>query len=264
MRIHYSLAVSKVLETLPILESLRIGAEIYLEPDALESWRGEMWQGLASAVSELPVSIHAPFWNLDLLSPDSAVAQLTQRRLEQTLHAASYFSEARSAPVHIVFHSGIPHGRTSVQALERADRLVPKLERLVSAAREVGAVWCLENTHEPDPNSLRRVLGNVPELRYCFDAAHAHVFSRTPDPQAWLSLKPAHLHLNDNAGVYDDHLPLGTGVLPHLTWLPEWSTRAPMILETKGDPNASVTWLRDALEPHDKKAPRVLEALTVG
>lgn len=264
MRIHHSLAVTRVLEALPILESLRIGAEIYLEPDVLEAWRGEAWQSLASAVSELPVSFHAPFWNLDLLSPDSGVAQLTQRRFEQTLHAASYFSEARSAPVHVVFHSGIPHGRTPAQALERSDRLSTKLEGLVAAAREVGAVWCLENTHEPDPDSLWRILNHLPELRYCFDAAHAHVFSRTPNPMAWLDLEPAHLHLNDNAGVFDDHLQLGTGVLPHLTWLPEWSTRAPLILETKGDAAVSVAWLRDLLEARDKKAPRVLEALTVG
>ena len=153
---------------------------------------------------------------------------------------------------------------TPAQALERSDRLSAKLEGLVAAAREVGAVWCLENTHEPDPDSLWRILNHLPELRYCFDAAHAHVFSRTPNPMAWLDLEPAHLHLNDNAGVFDDHLQLGTGVLPHLTWLPEWSTRAPLILEIKGDAAVSVAWLRDLLEARDKKAPRVLEALTVG
>ena len=57
---------------------------------------------------------------------------------------------------------------------------------------------------------------------------------------------------------------LGLGVLPHLTWLPDWAHRAPLILETKDDPTASVAWLRDALEAHDNTAPRVLEALTVG
>jgi hypothetical protein len=244
------------------LERLGIGAELYLEPDALESWFSDDWWSLAGAYAQVPVSFHAPFWNLDLLSPDSGIARLSERRLEQTLHAVSHFSDSRPAPAHVVFHSGIPHGRTPAQAGERAERLIPKLEGLVAAATDVNAVWCLENTHEPNPDSLRVVLEALPELRYCFDAAHAHVFSRTPDPHAWLTLEPAHLHLNDNGGEYDDHRALGTGVLPHLTWLPAWAHRAPVVLETRGDPTASVAWLRAHVEP--RRDARVLEALTVG
>jgi sugar phosphate isomerase/epimerase len=262
MRIHHSCAVTNARAHAQTLERLGIGAEVYLEPDALEAWFSDDWWSLAHTYADASVSFHAPFWNLDLLSPDSGIARLTERRLEQTLHAVSHFSENRDAPVHVVFHSGIPHGRTPVQALERADRLIPKLEPLVAAAREVNVAWCLENTHEPDPSSLKRVLEALPELRYCFDAAHAHVFSRTRDPQAWLALEPAHLHLNDNRGEFDDHLQLGEGVLPHLTWLPEWADRAPMVLETRGDPTPSVRWLRDHLESAPRE--RVREALTVG
>jgi sugar phosphate isomerase/epimerase len=63
-----------------------------------------------------------------------------------------------------------------------------------------------------------------------------------------LALQPIHLHLNDNHGVFDEHLPLGAGSLPHLSWLPEWAERAPLVLEVRGDPSSSVDWLRGTLE----------------
>lgn len=68
------------------------------------------------------------------------------------------------------------------------------------------------------------------ELGFCFDAAHARVFSRTPDPGPWLALAPEHLHLNDTDGVYDRHWNLGrgswaTGRGSVPTWTGPWSWR---------------------------------------
>jgi sugar phosphate isomerase/epimerase len=266
MRIHHGIGVTQALESMPRLERLGLGAELYLEPVALENWLDDAWQGLAADFARLSVSFHAPFWNLDLLSPDPGIARLSQRRLEQALHAVSHFTDVQSAPVHVVVHSGIPHGRTSEEALGRAERMIAKLEPLLESARDAGAALCLENTHEPDPDSLNRVLEALPELRFCFDAAHAQVFSRTPDPSEWLALSPAHLHLNDNHGEFDEHLTLGAGILPHATWLPAWAERAPLVLEVRGDPTASVRWLQHTLGTRSERdlEPRVLEALTVG
>jgi sugar phosphate isomerase/epimerase len=266
MRIHHSLSVTHALEQLPRLAHLGIGAELYLEPAVLETWHSENWHALSSEYANVPLSFHAPFWNLDLLSSDPGIARLTQRRFEQTLHAVAQFTDARAEAIHIVLHSGIPHGRTHDEAVERAERLIPKLEELVSNASEVNAVWCLENTHEPNPESLKRILEALPDLRYCFDAAHARVFSRTPEPHPWLELNPAHLHLNDNHGEFDDHLALGTGVLKHENWLNQWASRGPMVLEVRGNPTSSVEWLHRTLGIENPRAlePRVLEALTVG
>jgi sugar phosphate isomerase/epimerase len=248
MRIHYGFRVNRALEELPRLERLGIGAEIFLEANAVESYSSDDWHALAAEFAHTPVSFHAPFWNLDLLSPDASIARLTARRYEQTLHAVHHFSESRAAPVHVVIHSGIPHGRTIAEAMARAELLIPKLAEFVESAAEVNAIFCLENSHEPDPSSLKRILEGVPGLGSCFDAAHAQVFSRSPDPQGWLALQPTHLHLNDNRGEFDEHLPLGTGILPHLSWLPEWAERAPLVLEVRGDPSSSVDWLRRMLE----------------
>jgi sugar phosphate isomerase/epimerase len=268
MRIHHSLGVQRALESLPRLTELGIGAELYLEPVALDGWTEAQWRTLAGQFADTSLSFHAPFWNLDPLSPDPAVAKLSKDRLEQTLWTVSHFTAHREDPVHIVLHSGIPHGRTGSQALERAERLIPFLEPLLREATQTNAAWCLENTHEPDPQSLARVLAALPDLRYCFDAAHAQVFSRTPQPEPWLALNPAHLHLNDNHGVFDDHLQLGQGMLPHRSWLPDWAERGPLVLEVRGDPAASLEWLNHALrhqsQEHEDLTHRAREALTVG
>ena len=63
----------------------------------------------------LPLSVHLPFWNLDLLSPDPEVVGLTLRRLLFGLERAVELGADRA-----VLRSGIPAGRTPEEALERA------------------------------------------------------------------------------------------------------------------------------------------------
>jgi sugar phosphate isomerase/epimerase len=74
----------------------------------------------------------------------------------------------------------------------------------------------LENTFEPGPEVLLAVLeslGKPPGLGFCLDVGHALSFSRTSLEKWWQELK-GHLmemHLHDNMGEDDQHLPPGWG-----------------------------------------------------
>ena len=133
---------------------------------------------------------------------------------------------------------------TDGPGLERALPRAEALGLVVRRARTLGVRLLLENSHEPCPEVLRPVLeAHAGELGFCFDAAHARVFSRTPDPGPWLALGPEHLHLNDTDGVYDRHWNLGRGVLGHREWLLPFLGRT-LVLEVREDPEASLAFLQ--------------------
>lgn len=71
---------------------------------------------------------------------------------------------------------------------------------------------------EPGPEMLVEIARGVddPRLGLCLDVGHANtVVSKTP-PADWLApMLPdlRHVHLHDNHGALDEHLPLGTGTI---------------------------------------------------
>ncbi|WP_448567537.1 sugar phosphate isomerase/epimerase family protein [Thermus sp.] len=245
MDIRLSLNVRDLKAMAPRLEALGLGAEAYLDPELLED-EGLFWNMPAFS---FPLSVHLPFWNLDLLSPDPEVAGLTLRRLLFGLERAAELGADRA-----VLHSGLPAGRTPEEALKRAPILAEALRPVVRRARALGVALFLENTHEPDPASLRVVLEALPELGFCFDPSHAQVFSRTPAPEPWLALVPDHLHLNDHDGAYDRHWNLGLGVGGHERWLGRF-LEATLVLEVRGDPTPSLRWLQGFLDRALTEAP---------
>ncbi|GLV48470.1 xylose isomerase [Thermus sp. LT1-2-5] len=242
MDLRVSLPVGEVEGRLEALRAWGVGLEVYLDPEHLED--DDLFQALGRALAEGPSpSVHLPFWNLDLLSPDPEVRGLSLRRLLFGLERAAELGADRA-----VFHSGIPHGRTPEEARARGEALRERLGPVVRRAQAVGVRLLLENTHEPGPEALRPLLEAYPEtMGFCFDAAHARVFSRVPEPEPWLALNPEHLHLNDTDGVYDRHWNLGTGVLEHGRWLPPYLGR-PLVLEVRGDPQPSLDLLRRGLD----------------
>jgi sugar phosphate isomerase/epimerase len=87
----------------------------------------------------------------------------------------------------------------------------PWLERFA----ELGVTVAFENVEESDPAPAAALLE---ELRaypcgFCLDVGHAHAFSPL-EPRVWverLGPRIVHLHVHDNAGDDDRHLPPGQG-----------------------------------------------------
>lgn len=157
-------------------------------------------------------SYHGAFMDLPLHSMDRAVAAIAQARVRRDLETA-----ARLGCRKVVFHTGF-------NPLIHERRY---LERFVDAHAafwpEVASAWpqlviCLENQWEQGPDALRELMVRMlhPQVRICWDAAHAHAYGEA-SPEQWLeSLAPfiAHWHFSDNHGDRDSHLPLGDGGVP--------------------------------------------------
>ncbi|HRT27614.1 MAG TPA: TIM barrel protein, partial [Syntrophales bacterium] len=76
----------------------------------------------------------------------------------------------------------------------------------------------LENVYEKTPHQLCRLFRGLDaaNLIFCFDAGHFNAFSNRSFEQWMEELGPflGQLHLHDNSGVADEHLPVGDGNFP--------------------------------------------------
>jgi sugar phosphate isomerase/epimerase len=119
-----------------------------------------------------------------------------------------------------VVHPGLPVGMGR-QLLPRVKELALEgLGELVDAARGLGMVLGLENMfpacgHFFAPEDLEAAFRRFPSLRLTLDVGHAHIGA--PDGARCAALlaccgsRLGHVHLSDNRGKHDDHLPLGGG-----------------------------------------------------
>ena len=75
---------------------------------------------------------------------------------------------------------------------------------------------CVENSQDVDPTPLWTLMRRVTDerVRVCLDIGHANC-SNSPLEEWFERLGPyiAYLHLSDNMGSFDDHLPLGGGTV---------------------------------------------------
>jgi len=159
----------------------------------------------------LSTTVHAPFMDLNPGALDPLVASSTYQRLVQTLQAA-----ARLKAGLVVIHPGYDRWHYDRQPkiwLERARSFFPPL---LDCAAEAGVRLALENIFEESPENLVALVSDLdhPFFGHCFDIGHWHLFGRGVPLRNWLSAlgsKLFHLHLHDNRGQADDHLPVGQG-----------------------------------------------------
>jgi sugar phosphate isomerase/epimerase len=138
------------------------------------------------------------------------VFKATRHRFEQTINAA----EALGARL-VVFHPGYDpwkYGGQDHLWLEQNQLFWPPL---LDLAAQAGCKMVLENIFEVRTETLVALLDSMdsPLLGHCFDIGHWHLFSKVSLDQWFAALGPhlSHLHLHDNFGKHDEHLPVGEG-----------------------------------------------------
>ena len=104
---------------------------------------------------------------------------------------------------------------------------------IVEKARECGVRIALENTWDDRPEVLRHLKELLPgwsDVGFCLDAGHVNVYSQLPVRRWWRSLgdEVAAVHLHDNDGLSDDHLPPGRGTADFGTLVRFLSEARPM------------------------------------
>ena len=153
-------------------------------------------------------SLHGVF-----IDNNPASGDLDIRRISRESCAKSCVLAQRLNTQSIIFHSSaFPFLRgeyLSRWTAETADFFMALTERY-------GVTVCLENSADLDPEPLLGVMRRTEnaQIRVCLDVGHAH-YSQV-SLERWFDTLGAYidrLHLSDNGGSFDDHLPLGEGTV---------------------------------------------------
>ncbi len=177
-----------------------------------QHWR-DMISGFTQLVPLLPgkLVIHAPFSGIAYNYKDCLLKNAVSKRMAMTYRMAQALT-----PEKMVFHTGFSDflQRFSLEDewLEAASAFWKEEMKRYS---EIGVEIVLENIIESKPDAMIKLVENVdnPFLGLCLDTGHANLCSDM-SLGAWVEAMGSHLkhvHLHDNNGSYDEHLPVGKG-----------------------------------------------------
>ena len=191
-----------------------------------------------------PVSFHAPFAErIDITSLNETEREAAVHELLSACEAASIIGCE-----HVVLHpgperEGRPHEEEFLQRMHHA---AAALNRVASRCCELGVQLLLENML---PHLL---FGHVRDMMYllgeistcnvgtCLDTGHAHLARETGMVIQKLSGHLKLIHLNDNRGDWDAHLPPGEGSIDWPWFISELRRNefhGPLVLELQGGGN---------------------------
>lgn len=199
-------------EYLPLVLDLGLAPEIAIKGpdlDAIDPARLERAAALITAAGVRP-TLHAPFFDLNPGALDPLIRTVTARRFTQALE----FGDRVSAHLMVV-HPGFDRWRYPGLDAAWTEQAVQFFLPLLEQAARSDCRLALENIYEATPDTLAALADTLdsPWFGHCFDVGHWHLFGTTPMPE-WLTTigrRLFHLHLHDNYGEADDHLPINDG-----------------------------------------------------
>lgn len=235
-------------DILDILEVVRDGGfniiEVCSYPAHLDYHDMEKVKKAAKRIREVglePFSFHAPFADhIDITSLDEGQRRNSVRELIKASEAA-----AEIGVRHMVLHPGPEReGRPPAEEFfYHLERACEGVNEVATRCQELGMTLLLENML---PHLL---FGRIQDMLYimgaakvrnvgtCLDTGHAHLAGDLPLAIHKLSCHLRMVHVNDNRGDYDGHLPPGEG---HVDWtqvisqLEHHNFRGGLILELSG------------------------------
>jgi len=180
------------------------------------------------------LAVHGPFAGLDYSYKDHLLRDAVQKRLDMT------FDMVRTLkPDTLVLHSGCAEQMVRFGLTDTwLEQTAAFWKREIIRYEQAGVRVVLENVVEHSPEFLIRLVDTVGSayLGLCFDIGHATLCS-TLAPARWVEMMGArlkHVHLHDNNGATDEHLPIGKGIIDFDAFfeaLGKWSPDATVSLE---------------------------------
>jgi len=214
-RVHAHMPYHLLPRYLSMILEQKLNLEIYFSHHTLRSLDPDECRQMAARLNDagLKVTFHAPFVDLRPGALDERIRQVSMERIRQAFDLAPIFQ-----PLKIVCHPSFDE-RYYVSCddlwLENSARFWGEL---ISVAKASNTIVALENVYEKEPGILRRLFEilSCDNLCFCFDTGHYNVFARSP-LKLWMDqIGPyiGHLHLHDNFGRLDEHLPVGAATFP--------------------------------------------------
>ncbi len=179
---------------------------------ALNPRRVERLQEIASSY-EIQYSVHAPYADTNLAADDDLIREWVLKRIRASIRFASELN-AECLVIH-------PGWTTATERFSRGrswELNLRSLYWLMRYAGDYGVNCLLENVPNPTPYLLVSVDDFLlfeqemnPPINYVLDVAHAHLQDEVFQFIEKFGPKIKHVHVSDNWGETDQHLPLGEG-----------------------------------------------------
>ncbi|MCD6380690.1 sugar phosphate isomerase/epimerase, partial [bacterium] len=159
----------------------------------------------------LVIFSHGPFFGLDIASMDRRISEYTRDCLIRGIEVTASLGGKI-----MVMHTGyLPYfssGGRKHWFRNWGERIKPVLEK----AEKSGVLIALENTWDDKPEILLNLVDLLLDSKvgFCLDTGHVNCFSRVSFQTWWENIgeKVEVLHLHDNDGLSDEHLPAGRGI----------------------------------------------------
>ena len=214
-RVHIHMPYHLLPEYLEMILQQKLNLEIYFHHYALQSLDKSQCKETSKilAGAGLKMTFHAPFMDLRPGALDDKIRQTSLDRIKEVFDLAPYFH-----PLKIVCHPSFDE-RYYVYGNDLwLESSIKTWTELIALAKDAKTIIALENVYEKNPYILRRLFEALSSenICFCFDTGHFNVFSYTP-LNVWLNELGkylGHLHLHDNHGKADEHLPIGCGTFP--------------------------------------------------
>lgn len=153
-------------------------------------------------------SLHGYFIDINPASGDPYIKEYSQKACAKSCEIAQ-----RIGAENVVFHSSCFPNLRGVYMDKWAKNCGQFFSEL---ADKYSLNLFIENCADIDPTPIKTLLTEAgsARVRACLDTGHA-LLTRTPMEQWFEELSDyiGYVHLSDNMGLFDDHMPLGTGKL---------------------------------------------------
>ncbi|HJJ47254.1 MAG TPA: sugar phosphate isomerase/epimerase [Methanocorpusculum sp.] len=175
----------------------------------------EKFESVKKVIDEfsLAVTVHAPFSDLNPASINDNIWRDTIQDLDNTILKAAELTDT------VTIHPGYlsPVARYDIQRAWKRHK--ETCTHLGETAEKAGITVCLENMPKLDnffgmgPDEIDGFIEGT-GMKATFDIGHANTNGNLDRFFSVILKKAHHMHIHDNHGEHDDHLPLGEGTIP--------------------------------------------------
>ena len=161
---------------------------------------------------ELKYTVHAPFIEVNPASVNPALRKASINEIKRSVDLANTLDSNI-----VVIHPGRSIFNNDTEYMKSVYSLAEdSLKTIGEYAKDCGVDTCIENLPRirgfmyQDINQLNESLERI-DLPMTLDIGHAYTAGFTVDDVYFDKIK--HIHIHDNDGVHDSHLPLGDGII---------------------------------------------------
>jgi len=228
---------SYAMEELPYIEALMFAAEngfdafevnLFYPSVDLDNWKWNEIEAINkfSRDEEIEISVHAAFYELNIAA---FLKSIREESVRYIIKSIDFCCELGSEVITVhpgKYTYGVEPGaspETDPLMKIQWDHNIESLKRINAYAESKGITICLENVgwnyldqSFEDLLKIRDEVGH--SLQFTLDIGHARIYSEAGIEEGFRVLGDniRHIHLSDNYGMEDDHLPIGEGNIDYL------------------------------------------------